>query len=147
MSATSAAVQNAAPVAPPPVPAVATTLASASVKRHRDDQLDAAEAALRRGDLATATQLLTPLAAAGVTRAQAMLGRLQEARPAAQRSDFEAYVWYSIAARNGEPGAAASRDKLAARLQPAEVRQAEQIAERWKASGESSNTNPERSSP
>jgi hypothetical protein len=123
----------------PPLPSAAVAAAAASAtptptaRRSRDDQaIEAAEAALRRGDAATASQLLAPLAAAGVSRAQALLARAREVRTSEQHSDFEAYVWYSIAARNGEPGAGAARDKLAPRLQPAEVRQAAQIVERWK---------------
>ena len=116
--------------------------------RTRDDQLEAGEAALQRGDSVAATNILTPLAAAGVVRAQSMLGRAQEARPQGQRSDFEAYVWYSIAARSGDAGAAASRDKLAATLQPAEIRQAEQIAQHWKPrTAPTAASNPERTTP
>jgi TPR repeat protein len=101
-------------------------------RRLRDEQLDAGEAALRRGDLGAAAQILGPWASAGVPRAQALLGRAQEARSGGQRSDFEAYVWYSMAARGGEPGAQAMKDQVAARLQPAEIRQAEKIIEHWK---------------
>jgi TPR repeat protein len=105
-------------------------------RKVRDDQLDAAEAALRRGDATTAADILKPWAAAGVPRAQAMLGRAKEGRGAQQQSDFEAYVWYSMAARGGEPGAQALRDKVAVKLQPAEIRQAEQVIERWKPQAE-----------
>jgi TPR repeat protein len=87
---------------------------------------------LRRGDANAAAQMLAPLAAAGAARAQALLGRAQEARPSAQRSDFEAYVWYGIAARNGQAGAQSQRERVGAKLQPAEIRQADQIIERWK---------------
>jgi hypothetical protein len=124
---------------PSPLPTAAVAAAAASQalaaapRRSRDDQaMESAEAALRRGDAATASQLLAPLAAAGVARAQALLARARELRTSEQHSEFEAYVWYSIAARNGEPGAATARDKLAPRLQPAELRQATQIVERWK---------------
>ena len=101
-------------------------------RRPHDEQLEAAEAALQRGDALAAVRILEPLASEGVTQAQAMMGRAKEARSQGQHSDFEAYVWYSIAARAGEMGAAAARDRLAPKLQPAEIRQAERIAERWK---------------
>jgi serine/threonine protein kinase len=122
-------------------PAVMTTPApssptaqpdTATARSARDEAIDAAEAALRRGDANAAAQMLAPLAAAGAPRAQALLGRAQEARPSAQRSDFEAYVWYGIAARNGQPGAQSQRERVGAKLQPAEIRQADQIIERWK---------------
>ncbi len=132
-----------------PAPALVSTLAAPQVvsapmaaqgpnrdvpatRSARDDQLAAGEAALRRGDDAAAAEILAPLAEAGVPRAQALLGRAQEQRLGRQQSDFEAYVWYSIAARNGEPGALARRDKVALKLQPAEIRQAEQVVKRWK---------------
>ena len=102
-----------------------------SASRRRDDQLDAGDAALRRGDATGAAEIAAPWAAAGVARAQALLGRAQEARSKEQHSDFEAYVWYSIAARAANR-AQALKDKVAGRLQPAEIRQAEQIIERWK---------------
>ncbi|HEY4957320.1 MAG TPA: hypothetical protein VII31_05845, partial [Caldimonas sp.] len=98
----------------------------------RDEAIDAAEAALRRGDANAAAQMLAPLAAAGAARAQALLGRAQEARPSGQQNDFEAYVWYGIAARNGQAGAQSQRERVGAKLQPAEIRQADQIIERWK---------------
>jgi serine/threonine protein kinase len=131
-----------AALAPAPAPAeVATqvTLAAPSVprdtpapRRLRDEQLDAAEAALRRGDHAAAAELLAPWAAAGVPRAQVLLGRTLEGRQGRQQSDFEAYVWYSLASRNGEAGAKTMKEQVAGRLQPAEIRQAEQVVERWK---------------
>ncbi|MGZ5217483.1 MAG: hypothetical protein ACXWKD_15405, partial [Caldimonas sp.] len=89
-------------------------------------------AALRRGEPAAAAKILAPLAAAGVAKAQTLLGRSQEARAGGQRNDFEAYVWYGIAARSGEPGAQGLKDKVAAKLQPAEIRQADRIVEGWK---------------
>ncbi|MGZ5204272.1 MAG: protein kinase domain-containing protein [Caldimonas sp.] len=104
----------------------------ASSRRRRDEALDAAEAALRRGEPAAAAKILAPLAAAGVAKAQTLLGRSQEARAGGQRNDFEAYVWYGIAARSGEPGAQGLKDKVAAKLQPAEIRQADRIVEGWK---------------
>ncbi len=123
---------------PPPTP-VATAPSPQTAPREttparspRDDAIDAAEATLRRGDASAAAQMLAPLAAAGSSRAQAMLGRVQEARPSGQQNDFEAYVWYGIAARNGQAGAQSQRERVGAKLQPAEIRQADQIIERWK---------------
>jgi serine/threonine protein kinase len=94
------------------------------VRPAHDDQIDAAAAALRRGDPAAAARILAPLAASGVTRAQLLLGRAQEQRADRQHSDNEAYMWYAAAARGGDPDAPALRDAVAIRLQPAEIRQA-----------------------
>jgi len=101
-------------------------------RRARDQQLDSAEAAIRRGDLAAAADMLTPLAAAGLPRAQTLLGRVQESRGQQQGNFMQAYMWYSIAARGGDAGAAALRTSLAGKLQPADIRQAEHLAESWK---------------
>jgi len=126
-----------ATTAPPPPPAASTTLAVAApgpspAARRRDEQLDAAEAALRAGDAARAAQLAEPWADAGVARAQTLFGRVQEARAKEQRNDFQAYLWYSMAARRGEPAAQALKDKVAGRMQPAEIRQAEKLIDVWK---------------
>ena len=113
------------------VPSPSTTRDDAP-RRLRDEQFAAAEDAWRRGDQAAAVELLKPLAAVGISRAQAMLARAHEAHTGRQPNYFEAYVWYSIAARGGEPGAASLKDKVAAKLQPAEIQQAERVVERWK---------------
>jgi hypothetical protein len=129
-----AAVTQAVPV-PVPGPVVAGSaparedLASRAVRSQR---IDNAEGAWRRGDHAAAARGLEPWAAAGVARAQLLMGQVQESRAGPQRSDFEAYVWYGVAARAGEAAAAALRDKVAARLQPAEVQQADKLIERWR---------------
>jgi TPR repeat protein len=112
----------------------------ANPRSARNEQLEAADVALRRGDHATAAQLLSPLAAAGVTRAQLMLGRVREAASGRVHSDFQAYVWYGVAARAGEPGAQALRDQVAPRLQPAEIQQADQAIERFRARPEAAAT-------
>ena len=122
--------------APAPTPALAPiatpSAATSQAARRRDEQLDAAEAALRAGDAARAGQLAEPWADAGVARAQTLFGRIQEARAKEQRNDFQAYLWYSMAARRGEPAAQALKDKVAGRMQPAEIRQAEKLIDVWK---------------
>jgi hypothetical protein len=128
------------PPSPPPAPPPSSTTATitglpsrvAEARSLRNEQIDTAEVALRRGDHAAAAQLLMPWAEAGVPRAQTLLGRVKENRSGNEQSNFEAYVWYSIAARGGDAAAAAQRDKVAARLQAAEIRQAEQAVERWR---------------
>ena len=133
----SAAASVASAVAPPTAtPAPSPSLAA----RRRDEQLDAAEAALRAGDAARAGQLAEPWADAGVARAQTLFGRVQEARAKEQRNDFQAYVWYSMAARRGEPAAQALKDKVAGRMQPAEIRQAEKLIDVWKPRSEPATT-------
>ncbi len=120
----------AAEVAPPP--AATAQRPAAGARSSSDEQLAAAESALNRREFAAAADVLTPLAQAGVRRAQVLLGVAHEGRSDRKRSDFEAYLWYGIAARGGDGAALAQRDRVAARLQPAEIRQANQIIERWK---------------
>ncbi len=98
----------------------------------RDEQIDTAEAALRRGETANAVQMLTPLANAGVPRAQTLLGRAREA----SQQNFAAYLWYGIAARNGQADAQSLRVKVGAKLQEHEIRQADQLIDRWKPGAE-----------
>jgi len=137
-SETGAANPLPAPPAAALLAAVASTQAAAPARDRppadngRKEQLDAAEAALRRGDRSGAVKLLTPWANAGVLRAQVLLAGAQESRSAGDGSDFQAYVWYSLATRGGEAAASALRNRVAARLQPAEIRQADQAVERWR---------------
>lgn len=121
--------------APAVIPSVAMQTGSrdgGTAHRARDEQLDAADAALRRGEHAAAAEILAPLARAGVFRAQAMLGRAYEGTSGPNADYFQAYVWYSVAARNGEPSASALRDKVAGKLQPAEIQQAGRLVETLK---------------
>jgi hypothetical protein len=128
--------------APAPIPTV-TAAVSAPVPApvHRPEpvarpagaaQIEAAELALRNGDAAAAVQIVTPWAWAGVPRAQVVLGQARALRSGQQQSPFEAYVWLRLAERGGEPEAHALSDKVAVRLQPADIRQAEAIVQSWK---------------
>ena len=118
---------------PDPVPVPQHNDASRTT---RDQLLDAAEAALRRGDYASAVEKLEPLALAGVAKSQTMLGRAYEGRGGPQASYFQAYIWYSIAARRGDSGAAALKDKVAGKLQPAELAHADRVVVQWKPSAD-----------
>jgi serine/threonine protein kinase len=119
-------------VAPSAPPATAVALNEGSVARPaRIPQIDEAEAALRRGEGSAAVRLLAPWAAAGNSRAQALLGRAKATLTGAQQSHMEAYMWLRLAARGGEAGAQALSEKVAAQLQPAEIRQADQLVDQW----------------
>jgi hypothetical protein len=95
-------------------------------------QIEAAEAALRRGDAATAAQLVKPWAQAGLPHAQLVLGQALAMKSGPNESPIEAYGWLRLAARAGEPEAHALSDKVATQLQPAEVRQAEALVHNWR---------------
>ncbi len=45
---------------------------------------------------------------------------------------IRAYVWYSLAAANGETRAGFTRDDLADQMTPAQIAEAERLAAEWK---------------
>lgn len=94
-----------------------------------------AERAILQGDHERAVGLLKPLAAAGVGRAQARLGEQYEHGRGEPQDDFQAYLWYSLAARGGSVNAVTAKARIAARLQPAQVQQGDRLAELWRPSG------------
>ncbi|MNC88477.1 hypothetical protein D3C83_42940 [compost metagenome] len=50
-----------------------------------------------------------------------------------KRNNNQAYIWYSLAARGGSSAAAADRARIAALLQPAEIRQADRVVDNMRA--------------
>ena len=49
------------------------------------------------------------------------------------KNNFQAYIWYSLAVRAGNAVADARQKKMAALLQPAEIRQADRVVDDWRA--------------
>lgn len=83
-------------------------------------------------DAQKALQYTIPAANAGRPDAQYQAGTILSRQPGVQNA-IEAYKWFDLAARQNYPGAAESRDRLAAdRLAPAEVQQAKAMADSWK---------------
>jgi len=67
----------------------------------------------------------------GDAAAQYQAGAILASTPGAMNA-INAYKWFELAARKGEPRAAQARDKVAAeRLAPAEVQQAKTLADAW----------------
>ncbi|WP_024302646.1 serine/threonine-protein kinase [Pseudogulbenkiania sp. MAI-1] len=104
----------------------------ATAKPTPDDSLGNAERAMARGDYGAALALVKPLAYGGQPRAQELLGRLYEEGRGVRQSHNEAYMWYSLAAQHGSSVAQLMRERVAARLQPAEIRQADRLVEAWR---------------
>ena len=125
------------PAAPDPVetPVVVATAKPAGVPAPslQAEQLAQGEAALGRGDYAGALENFRPLAARGNTRAQIRLAEMYASGQGVKRNPNQAYIWYSLAARGGSARAAADRAKLAAQLQPAEIKQADRVVESLRA--------------
>lgn len=76
-----------------------------------------------------AAQWFRRAASAGVVNAQYNLGLLYERGDGVPVSQLEAYAWYSAAAARGDAGAAQRRDRLAALLAPATLKDAQARAE------------------
>jgi len=66
----------------------------------------------------------------GDASAQFKLGENYENARGVAQNYFQAYYWYSAAARGGNAAAKAKKDQMAARLQPAEIHQADRLVER-----------------
>jgi len=97
------------------------------------ERLAKAEGALVRGDYAGAREILLPLAQGGNTQAQTWLAGMYASGQGASRNYFQAYIWYSLAARGGSTTAPAERDRIARLMQPAEVKQADEVVDSMRA--------------
>ena len=97
------------------------------------EQLAKGEGALARGEYEKAMEILTPLAQEGNSRAQIRLAEMYAFGQGVKQNTIQSYIWYSLAARGGSTGAAAGRDRMAARLQPAEIKQADRVVENMRA--------------
>jgi TPR repeat protein len=110
--------------APPPVPP----------KAAEPDLIKQAEEASKRGNDAESAALYRKAANEGIVEAQYRLGEIYAAGRGVNQSNFQAYVWFSLAAGAGHGGAKTRRDQVVTSLQPAEIQQADRvIRERLKA--------------
>ena len=116
------------PIETPPVVALAKPKPGPQA-----EQLAKGEGALARGDYAGALEILRPLAQDGNTRAQLRLAEMHASGLGVNRNYNQAYIWYSLAAQGGNTAASAGRDRMAARLQPAEIKQADKVVESMRA--------------
>jgi TPR repeat protein len=97
------------------------------------EQLARGEGALARGEYEKALEILTPLAKEGNSRAQMRLAEMYAFGQGVKQNTIQSYIWYSLAAREGSTGAVAGRDRMAARMQPAEIKQADRVVESMRA--------------
>ena len=86
-----------------------------------------AEQARASGNDAEHHALLRKAADAGQAEAQFRLGETYATGRGVTQNNFQAYLWYSLAALAGHSAAAARRKEVAATLQPAEVQQADRL--------------------
>jgi uncharacterized protein len=115
--------------------------------------LEDAYSALNEGDYATALRLLGPLANEGNVAArkalaiindycrdadkgnalaQFSLGFIYEKGLGLPQDYVRAHMWFSLAAAQATKGAAEWRDRLAARMTPAQITEAQKLAREWK---------------
>ena len=87
--------------------------------------------AFDRRDYQQALRELEPLAEAGDPYAQYMLGRLYAAGNGVIQDFIEAHKWFNLAAARNHGHAAQARDATAARMTPAQIGRAQELARRW----------------
>jgi serine/threonine protein kinase len=120
------------PVATAPQPAPAPPPAPVDVKPKAPglaDELVSADRAARSGNYAEAAVGFRALADRGSSEAQLKLGDLYAQGQGVPQSNFQAYIWYSAAARGGNAAARGPQARTATLLQPMEVQQAARIVE------------------
>lgn len=83
--------------------------------------------AYNRGDYVPAVKLLRPLAQAGNARAQNVLGVMYRKGEGVARSSAHAFLWFSLAAKKGDPSAKASLQEMSKEMTSAEMAHAEEM--------------------
>jgi len=123
--------RTAAAAAPPPVKSVEPTPtpvpAPAPAPAPAPDLLALAEQARARGNEAEALALTRKAADQGNAKAQFALGEMYAAGRGVPQNNFQAYVWFSRAARAGNAEAKTRVEQVKAALQPAEIQQANKL--------------------
>lgn len=119
----------------PSVPAPAPGEASKTDERTGErstarELLESADRAFARADYAEAVRLYRRSASVGGSDAQMRLGDLYASGRGVQQNFNQAYMWYGLALRAGNSEAKTKQEEVAARLQPAEIRQADRLIER-----------------
>ncbi len=115
--------RRAEPVAPPPK----KPAEPAPAPPPAPDLLALAEQARARGNDAEGLALTRKAADQGNAKAQLALGEMYAAGRGVPQNNFQAYVWFSRAARAGNAEAKARIEKVKAALQPAEIQQADRL--------------------
>jgi TPR repeat protein len=83
--------------------------------------------AYNRGDYVPAMKLFRPLAQAGSAKAQNVLGVMYRKGEGVTRSSAKAFMWFSLAAKKGEPGAKAGLQEMTKEMTPADMTRASEI--------------------
>ena len=91
--------------------------------------------AYERGDYHTALKEWRPLADQGNAAAQNNLGAMYINGKGVRRNYVRAYMWLSLAAKQGYKRAVSSQGQLEREMTPGELAEAERFAREWKAKG------------
>ncbi len=92
----------------------------------------AGKEAYDRGDYATALKEWRPLAEQGIARAQSNLGSMYEYGEGVPQDDVQARMWLNLAAVRGLETARTLRDRLAEKMTPPQLDEAQRLAREWK---------------
>ncbi len=98
---------------------------------------DEGRAAYDRGDYATAIREWLPAAVAGDARAQHVVALMYSIGEGVRQDDVQAYMWIDLAVANyfsqtNRNSAARFRKRIAERMTPAQIFEAQRLAQQWK---------------
>ena len=85
-----------------------------------------------RGDYTIALKEWRPLAEQGNAEAQFQLGWMYTEGEGVPRDYVQAHLWFNLSAEQGHENARTVRDRLAARMPPAQLAEAQRLAREWK---------------
>jgi TPR repeat protein len=91
-------------------------------------------AAYNRGDYLPAVRLFRPLAENGNRKAQNVIGAMYSKGEGVQRNASRALMWFTLAAKRGDAQAKARMREVSKTMTPAEISQAEAMAQACEAS-------------
>jgi len=91
-------------------------------------------AAYNRGDYLPAIRLFRPLAENGNRKAQNVIGAMYSKGEGVQRNASRALMWFTLAAKRGDAQAKARMREVSKTMTPAEISQAEAMAQACEAS-------------
>lgn len=95
------------------------------------DEVEDAVQAYSRAEYRTAINLARPLAEAGNTDAQYLLGMAYMYGHGVGKDLVESYKWYELVVRGGDAGAELDRDDVADLLKPDQLAEAKKRADEW----------------
>ncbi len=87
---------------------------------------------MTRGDEATELKEFRVLAEQGDAAAQYNLGLMYSHGRGVPQDDVQAHMWFNLSAAHGMESARTLRDRLAEKMTPAQLADAQRLAQEWK---------------